>query len=403
MSGFHPRYPQTGAGIPTGQGRGRPILGQGVRYPCESQEAYQPYSTPNNIMYAPPVLPEAPANNSYELFSSIVTTSSLSVDAAEFVPRQSVMVDSTAVPNVDPVAETQNAITVLTMSPGDYESILRPLTATLSQAVTNETALNNIVNLIVEKGISEPNFRYTAARMCGYLSSHLPCQFASGNFRQLLLKRCHTEHKQREELMADDNRRHILIGFTLFMGELFLNVSVGSEQQKMKILCTALQELLQTLLSHPTEPSLSCVVQVLKLTGADLEDREKVDSEDKKTPQMDCVLTNIKKNIVESNWRRSLKRQLLSVIELRAGRWGRQCVVSNPPPPPSDAVLAGGVFYGNDGETYTVEDASFAADPATEEAEQAYYEHLQQSGGQGDPAASSYPYWNTHSQNYMTQ
>ena len=54
-------------------------------------------------------------------------------------------------PAIDPIKETQNAITILTMSPGDYESILGPLTATLSQTVTEEAMLTKIVDEIVDK------------------------------------------------------------------------------------------------------------------------------------------------------------------------------------------------------------------------------------------------------------
>ncbi|GAA6074850.1 polyadenylate-binding protein-interacting protein 1 isoform X1, partial [Tachysurus ichikawai] len=70
-----------------------------------------------------------------------------------------------------------------------------------------------------------PNFTYTGARLCNFLSHHLALSPASGNFRQLLLRRCQTEYEQRQQaLMGDEETQRKFHTYILFLGELYLNL-----------------------------------------------------------------------------------------------------------------------------------------------------------------------------------
>ena len=104
--------------------------------------------------------------------------------------------------------------------------------------------LEALAEIILENGINEPNFRYTGARLCDYLSLHLTVIIegatlrlvmndnytVAGNtvlffyFRQIIMQKCNREFKQRESLLADNAER--LRGFILFLAELFQQLEI---------------------------------------------------------------------------------------------------------------------------------------------------------------------------------
>lgn len=116
----------------------------------------------------------------------------------------------------------------LSSSPGSFESDTEYITSMLNSWVTTEELLHELVELIytqvrsnafslyIRQNLSKhsihtkcsttvsllnhwgsfslqstaiPNFSYTGARLCNYLSHHLTVNPPSGNFRQLLLQR----------------------------------------------------------------------------------------------------------------------------------------------------------------------------------------------------------------------
>lgn len=128
---------------------------------------------------------------------SMIKSSKLSANAPEFVPLGFNQYDDSAYYDDSDVyyGEPTLADTVtdflghLSSSPGSFESDVEYITGILNSWVTTEELLKELVELIYTQSTSIPNFAYTGARLCNYLSHHLIITPASGNFRQLLLIR----------------------------------------------------------------------------------------------------------------------------------------------------------------------------------------------------------------------
>ncbi|XP_013784698.1 polyadenylate-binding protein-interacting protein 1-like [Limulus polyphemus] len=211
------------------------------------------------------------------------TNSSLSPFAREFVPRNSLKQSFVPYPeyqeemsdshepgswfNADgyPVLELREFVYEVTLNPGKYDSLVLGLVETLQSSIADEETMRAVANTIFDQAITEPNFRYNAARLCNHLTQSL--NFFFGSFRYFLLQRCQQEHKRSKELVTASDGGSYLRGFTIFIGELFsqIEVTVGDVKEKLWIFGIALTELLDVLLSNPTEDNLKCVCQVLKV------------------------------------------------------------------------------------------------------------------------------------------
>ena len=178
----------------------------------------------------------------------VPTSSTLSIAASEFVPGQ---FDSPADPG-DPddkgageaqqeqhpsVSLLYEAMYQLTLEPGRFDSIARQLTQDLNTVITDYETLENLAEIILENGINEPNFRYTGARLCDYLSLHLTVIIEGATLRQIIMQKCNREFKLREK-MLQDNPEH-LRGFILFLAELFqqLEIQVMFYVPEIPVLC----------------------------------------------------------------------------------------------------------------------------------------------------------------------
>ena len=84
--------------------------------------------------------------------------------------------------------------------------------------------LEAIAETILENGITEPNFRYTGARLCDYLSLHLTVILEGATLRQILMQKCNSLFKSRDTLVAENPER--LRGFTIFLAELFQQLEI---------------------------------------------------------------------------------------------------------------------------------------------------------------------------------
>lgn len=228
----------------------------------------------------------------------------------------------------DPMAQLKQAILIITKEPSTFDDTMPDLVSSLASRLQTEEKLVKMVEELFRQSLEEANFRYTGARVCNYFSHHLKVQFNSKGFKHYLLERCVAEQKKSEELVKDCDNRYKLVGFTLFMAELLLNMMEFPKTDEItdykKILAKGVQELLQTLLSQPAEDSLRCVTQVLKLCGGILEEVEVSAHPDCSSPKMDQIFSIIKQAILESSYIKSLRAQMLSVIELRASNWGNQ-------------------------------------------------------------------------------
>ena len=196
---------------------------------------------------------------------------------------------------------------------------------------TDYDHLEKIAEVILENGITEPNFRYTGARLCDYLSLHLTVIIEGATLRQILMQKCNSLFKSRETLLSENPDR--LRGFTMFLAELFqqLEIQVGAVVQRVSVLGDALPQLVCTLASKPNKENVRCLVQTLKCCGSVLEEEER-SKPGGETPTMDRTMETLdrladSKDLEEEG----LEEMLRSLVRLRAAHWGHS-------PPGSAAV-----------------------------------------------------------------
>eukprot|EP00058_Branchiostoma_floridae_P018389 XP_002603878.1 hypothetical protein BRAFLDRAFT_70532 [Branchiostoma floridae] len=285
---------------------------------------------------------------------TLASSSKLSVHAAEFVPRT--VVQRRYNSDINAIEHLKATIVQLTDNPGDFHDLLGPLSDTLNTWISDGNTVLEIVDTIYEQACEQPNFRYTGAVLCDHLSHNLTVSSETGNFRQHLLKRCHVEFEQREEAVKDRTRLHRLERYTLFMAELFLalQIHVNGKQQRMVILRKALRDLINTLLDHPSDSTLRCAAQALKLTGGAFEDyldlKEENVEESKK--EMDEIFSKLKKSAAErrSDISKNVLLLVVTVVELRAKNWNKEeSAPAAEASLPSHLQTLEPVYFGKDG------------------------------------------------------
>jgi len=311
---------------------------------------------------------------------------SLSAAASEFVPGQFDTPGEGAPAEVkeeggeaEAEAETEqqhpsvtllyDAMYQLTLEPGRFDSIARQLTQDLNTVITDYETLEALAEIILENGINEPNFRYTGARLCDYLSLHLTVIIEGATLRQIIMQKCNREFKLREKMLKD-NPEH-LRGFILFLAELFqqLEIQVGAVVQRVAVLGDAIPQLLTTLASQPDKENVKCIVQTLKCAGSVLEEEEGNKAANKgATPLMDATVETLDTLSRDPELEPALAEMLQSLVKLRKSNWGHS-------PPGSVAGAGQGAgqdslpgagtfsldptFYAPDGEALTMEEYSF--------------------------------------------
>ncbi|NXJ14923.1 PAIP1 protein, partial [Odontophorus gujanensis] len=257
----------------------------------------------------------------------------------------------------------QDFLNHLTEQPGCFETEIEQFAETLNGWVITDEALQELVELIYQQATAVPNFSYMGARLCNNLSHRLTISPQSGNFRQLLLKRCRAEFENRDEAAkGDEATRKQFHAFVLFLGELYLNLEIkGTKGQvtRAEILQEGLRELLNALFSNPVDSNLICAVKLLKLTGSVLEDAWKEKGKDDMTE----VIQRIENVVLDANCSRDVKHMLLKLVELRSSNWGR--VLGTSPhteaTPENDPnyFMNEPTFYTSDGIPFTAADPDY--------------------------------------------
>lgn len=303
---------------------------------------------------------------------SIARTSQLSASAPEFVPTgmsqyedQTFYEDSENYYSEPTLADiVSDVLGHLSSSPGSFETDIEDITAMLNSWVTTEESLHELVELIFTQSTAIPNFSYTGARLCNYLSHHLTVSPPSGNFRQLLLKRCRIEYEQRDSAVRGDaEAQKKLHSFVLFLGELYLNLEVKSGKgppNRADILLFALNDLMNTLFNHPIDKNLICAVKLLKLTGSVLDDAWKKSGK----PHMEKLIKRIETILLDATCSRDVREMLLKLVELRSSDWGRvrDAAAASNATPDNDPnyFMNEPTFYTEDGTPFTAADPEYA-------------------------------------------
>lgn len=297
------------------------------------------------------------------------------------------------------------AMCQLTLEPGRFDSIARRLTQDLDMVLEDYEHLEQIAEVILENGINEPNFRYTGARLCDYLSLHLTVIIEGATLRQILMQKCNSLFKARESLLTEKPER--LRGFVLFLAELFqqLEIQVGAVVQRVSVLGDAIPALVLTLARRPNRDNVRCLVQTLKCCGSVVEEEERSKAgpgpgTGQPTPVMDRTMEVLAR--LADTGGEELEEggadMIRSLVRLRAANWGH-----SPPGTANIQEMPGAfqldpTFYAPDGEVMTMEEYSFmeemgagddfttespvqwstgeSAQPMGDEAEAAYEEFL---------------------------
>ena len=224
-----------------GCGRGRGVISSNLE---PKQELRRPFANSVDSLETQirNIDLQYPLNINASEFVSSFKAPSTSRD--EFVPGQFDMEESeTDIEHHASLSILEEAIYQLTLKPGRFGSIAKRLTQDLSRVLETYDHLEQITEAILENGINEPNFRYTGARLCDYLSLHLTVTIEGVTLRKILLQKCNSLFKSRELLLIEKPDR--LRGFTLFLAELFqqLKIQVGTVFQRVSILGHALPQL----------------------------------------------------------------------------------------------------------------------------------------------------------------
>lgn len=307
-----------------------------------------------------------------QMINSTAVASQLSVNAPEFYPLGYGTASTDygdgydnvpALPYSNLAEYVQDFLNHLSEQPGTFEMEITHFTQLLNSWVITEDTLQELVELLYQKATALPNFSYMGARLCNYLSHHLTINPSTGNFRQLLLKRCQTEYEKRDQAAkGDDATRKRFHAFILFLGELYLNLEVkGAKGQiaRAEVLQGALWDLLTALFSNPVDSNLICAVKLLKLTGSVLEDTWK----EKGKTNMDEIIQRMENVVLDANCSRDVKQMLLKLVELRSSNWGRVHAASTyseaTPENDPNYFMNEPTFYTSDGVPFTAADPDY--------------------------------------------
>lgn len=294
--------------------------------------------------------------------TEFVPTFGLSLAADEFVPQAEEAEMEAAQPE-PALSILYEAMVQLTYEPGRFDSIARQLTQNLNIVIREYSTLENIAEVILENGINEPNFRYTGARLCDYLSLHLTMIIEGATLRQILMQKCNREFKLREKYLAENPER--LRGFLIFLAELFqqLEIQVGAVVQRVQVLGNAIPDVIITLGSKPVKENVKCIVQTLKCCGSVLEEEERSKpSNQGTTPILDKTFNFLTELSLSAEVEPDMADMLSNLVKLRNSNWGHS--------PPSTAQIPSEqpglgtfaldpVFYAPDGQILTMEEYDF--------------------------------------------
>lgn len=252
-----------------GRGRGYGLDNSPLRKP-DSDRSSSASSTPPRLATSDTSLRSSSLNVEANVFipkkGSSAVPLSLNPGAQEFVPKAKEIVITDTDMLVDFLNQT---LRHLHLNPGDFDSNLRFIAGQLGEFLTDEPQMDTACDGIFEWAVTTPNFSYTCARLIEQLIP-LVGNNHNGTLLQHMLKRCRTEHTKRDVLVKSSPDR--LQSFTVFMAELYTQILVSNN--RLSKLRVAISELITTLSDNVegNESFVKTIIQVLKMSGAYLED-----------------------------------------------------------------------------------------------------------------------------------
>ncbi|ESN93905.1 hypothetical protein HELRODRAFT_193918 [Helobdella robusta] len=208
--------------------------------------------------------------------------------------------------------DLRQGIQMFTNDPGNFEQFMPFLARKLAALISaGDHSFMSVIEEIFTQSIEEVNFRYTGARMCNYLSHSEERAF--DDFQRLFLARCEQEY---DEILSPrpTSLAHI-IGYSLFVGELLLNMKDVSTNEVIPQFSNQIGNLLMYLLNDHSKEALMCCVQLLKLTGAVLEES---------LPSLNDIFNKMNTIVNEQSLPQNLLCLMQSVMNQRLNNWGQQ-------------------------------------------------------------------------------
>lgn len=364
--------------------------GRGVAIGQERRELRRPMEPPPGLVNQDSGVQISDRNNVTMVQSGgpnvdVLQRSNLNACAREFVP--SWLQNKAPAPSQpkessgnadDPRSYTlchiENTIVQMTLSPGDFDSLSMPLVRFLSDAITSEEMLVEVVDIIFEQSVNEANFRYNGARLSNMLSHHMVLNINSDSYRNVLLKRCHKENQKIASNLQDNKER--VFGFSLFVGELYTHLEItpkagasgGGTSHRIAVLAKALPRILNLIVQQHEDKNVKNVCQVLKFTGAHLAEEEGLEAE------MNQLEESLRRASMSPNVAEHLRQMACKVLELKACNWGKSSAPvqqTTIPPQQHNQLITQlqntnindePVFYGPDGQELTEEENQFIAE-----------------------------------------
>lgn len=244
----------------------------------------------------------------------------------------------------DVLCSMSNFIMEVTTSPGSFEFESDLLLRDLNNWATNAAVTRKVSLMIVEESITQPNFRYSGARLCSILIKKceaMKMETFWDNLNSVLRK----EREKATFLLHEDPER--LRGFLMFLAELFVQLEGETS------LCTEICYIIDLLLFNEMPDNVKRVCQTLKLSGRYIDSADPV--------SMDRIMNKLNKLTNKATCDKSLSCQIMSVAELRGANWGSNVNEVPNQSSESSGVNVGGepIFYGPDGSILSAEESKF--------------------------------------------
>ncbi|XP_012144810.1 polyadenylate-binding protein-interacting protein 1 isoform X2 [Megachile rotundata] len=389
----------------TGRGRGRGLCTSTAQ---EYRTLRKPHCDISGIQTTGPMGSKNTEQSKLDKsFDDIIQNSTLSVDAAEFIPKsfspkqslqqqqpstmrnlqkhsvqdriqrareiplqaQNYHQDSSGdednylIEFANTIQNLMSVIHSLILNPGCFTVIVPPLIHNIRPYLDSPFQLEDIIQIIIQQSINEGNFRYSGARLCCALLDTNLTSVQQELFKEILYAWCRIETdnlsanwKQKDEHTEEEQER--CHGLILFLAELVTQM----EHTSAFGLGDLLISLICTVLKRPAPNSVKNICQALKLAGQTL---EKDGGEMRE--EMDNMMRALTEFVTSGRVDTHIERMVYSVRELRNGNWGQTSALNSTIVESTETIdpnqaLDEPVLYGPDGKVLTAEENKFLED-----------------------------------------
>jgi len=200
------------------------------------------------------------------------------------------------------------------LTPEKFEPLRQQLVELISQ-VTDVSILEDLINQIFDRALSEPQFSKMYAQLCHSIREVCPKFERDGkqvNFKQLLLNRCQKEFEKEvsanEQALHESKERARMFGNVIFIGELF---KLGLLTDKIMHTC-----IINALLpEQPTEEKLEAFCKLMSTVGKQL------DTQAKAPHRMTIYFRRLEDMKNQKNLSSRIRFMLTDLIDMRGNGW----------------------------------------------------------------------------------